>query len=325
MLMVVHHSMKRTRRATLILFGIACGACGAKQGPSTPSPSPAASTAPTVTAVTIAGSPSILRVGESAPLTATAIFADGSTREVPAVWSTSNPMVGQVTNDPATGRYNLLKGLGAGEAEIAATWVVVGTAHIVVQDAASLQEISGVVHEAGARANLTLPDVRVEISGGAHTGRFVLTDEHGRFDFPDIFDAPLDLWAFRRGYENTRFRVAVLPRDKIADIRIPPTSPTVGQVFDGTLSPDCIRGDTTRSLRFTPHSDGVLVVSEKSINAFESAVIVYRGSTGLNRCCVDGGYAVDLIGGVEHDLRVQGGYCVAPNTGSFHVVFTRPE
>src|SRR6266536_2922367 len=114
-----------------------------------------------------------------------------------------------------------------------------------------------------------LPGVRVQISGGSHDGMFVVTDRDGRFDFPDIFDADIDLWASRPGYQNTRFRVALLPRDKVADIGLLPTSRIVEQVFDGTLFPDCVGHDATRSLQFTPRGDGVLFVSSWSVSAFE--------------------------------------------------------
>jgi hypothetical protein len=307
---------------SISLAAIVLGACGSQRTPSSPTPAPSSPpTAPTVTNVSIAGYPAFLRVGASARLTATASFSDGSTHDVLADWSTSNPYVAQV-NYPST-----LQTLHAGEADITATWTEASaTAHIVVLEPASFQEISGVVHEAGVRAGLALPDARVEISGGPHNGLFVMTDIRGRFDFPDVFDSGIDLWVSRRGYQNTRFRVALLPRDKVADIAMPPTARIVQQIFDGTLVPDCVEHDASRSLRFTPRNDGVLFVSEQRILAFEPGLVIYRGSTRLDplgRGLVDG-MAVDLVGGVEHELSV-GGYCGPSDPGSFHVVFTRPE
>src|SRR5439155_7210265 len=124
----------------------------------------------------------------------------------------------------------------------------------------------------------------------------------------------------RRGYQDTRFRVALLPRDKVADIAMPPTSRIVQQIFHGTLSPDCVGHDATRSLRFTPHNDGMLFVSEQRIVAFESGLVIYRGSTRLSGLGIDvDGMGVDLTGGVEHELTV-GAYCGPTDSGSFHVV-----
>jgi hypothetical protein len=317
---------RRLLGASITLAAIALGGCGSQRAPSSPtSSSPSAPTTLTVTNFGITGFPPFLRIGGTATLTATATFSDGSSRDVPASWSTSNPRVAQVHIDPATGRYNLLTSLGLGEADITATQLPLSaTAHIVVRDPASLQEISGVVHEAGARASLTLPDVRVQISGGSHDGMVVVTDEDGRFDFPDIFDADIDLWASRPGYQTTRFRVALLPRDKVADIGMLPTSRIVEQVFHGTLFPDCVGRNAGRSLQFTPRGDGVLLVSAFSVSAFESGWNVFSGSTGLNRFGVDE-LAVYLVGGVKYELRVDGDYCGVGTSGSFHVVFTRPE
>jgi hypothetical protein len=284
-----------------------------------------------VTSVTIAGYPSVLQVRQSVPLTATATLSNGSSQDVTsaAAWAVSDPAVALVGGyDSTTGTSNLLTaGVSDGEANITATYrTVVGIARIVVRGPASLQEISGIVHEAGARANLPLPDVRIEISGGTYSGASVLTDERGRFAFADVYQSGIELSASRRGYENARFQVAVLPRDKVADIGMRPMSPIVQQVFDGTLSPECVSGDATRSQRFTVRGDGLLLVSEQRINAFESLINIYRGSTPLKKLSVDGALAAfDVTGGTDYELRVGGGYCAAPYTGNFHLAFTRPE
>lgn len=100
---------------------------------------------------------------------------------------------------------------------------------------------------------------------------------------------------------------------------MPPTARIVQQIFDGTLSPDCVGHDATRSLRFTPRNDGVLLFSAKHVVAFEHRINIFRGSTGLPplvRFVGGDDLAVDLISGVEHELIVSA-YCGPYDPGSF--------
>jgi hypothetical protein len=305
------------------LAALGLAACGNGTTPSAPAPPPSVSPR-TVTNLNISGYPPLLRVGGSAVLTATATFSDGSSREVPAVWSTSSPGVAYITADPATGRWNLLHGVAAGDVDVSATWTPASTSvRIAVREPGSLPEISGVVHEAGARASLILPDARVEISGGPHDGMSVVTDERGRFDFPDVSDAGVDLISSRRGYQSTRFRVVRIPPGGF-DIAMPAVSRIVERIFSGTLAPDCIGTDAKRSQRLAPGHDGVLLISDARVSAFESSVLMYRDSTGLVSHAVEGGRAFDVDAGAEYELRV-GAYCGPADTGSFQVRFTMPE
>jgi hypothetical protein len=122
---------------------MAIAGCGSPGGSLSPTPGAILIPgSPTVTSLTVSGQPAFLRVGGSAALTVTARFSDGSSREVTAVWSTSNSAVAFVGTNPATGQINLLQGVAAGEADITATWTPASaTTRIVVRDPSTLQEL----------------------------------------------------------------------------------------------------------------------------------------------------------------------------------------
>jgi Bacterial Ig-like domain (group 2) len=77
---------------------VANGACGESKTPTAPTPPPPAAP-PAVTALTITGSVSFTRVGETSQMTATARFTDSTTKDVTneARWESSNQAVTTVS------------------------------------------------------------------------------------------------------------------------------------------------------------------------------------------------------------------------------------
>src|SRR5689334_14866993 len=115
--------LSSTTAFAIASLAFACG--GHNSSPSTPSPQPP--TPPTVTAVTVAGTAP--PVGSTAQFSATATLSNNTTQSVTslAAWQSSNASVVTVNS------VGLVTGVGAGEADITATYLsVAGRSHVVL-------------------------------------------------------------------------------------------------------------------------------------------------------------------------------------------------
>lgn len=93
-------------------FGIACG--GGNGNPTAPSASTPA--APTVRSLSLSNSSLALVAGNSATVSATAIYSDGSSRLVTPTWSSSNSSIASVDQS------GVVRGIGAGVVTITAAF-----------------------------------------------------------------------------------------------------------------------------------------------------------------------------------------------------------
>jgi len=208
---------------------VACSGPGSST-PGSPTPSPGVSSA--VTGVIVTGP---TPTGATVQLTATAHFADGSTRDVTAIssWATSNDAV--ITVSPT----GLATVVGAGSAEVRATYQnVVG--RLAMQFAPGFA-LSGHVQEVGPSAP-SLSDVRLAIVGGPGAGTAVSTDASGAFRFASI-SGVVDIEATKPGFLPWRLGNLKVDHNMTIDLTMYPTPPTnaAGQTatarcHDGTWS-----------------------------------------------------------------------------------------
>lgn len=173
-------------------------------------------------------------------------------------------------------------------------------------------------------------DVRVEIVDGPYAGKATTTTDYdGVFQFFGIEQAGFDLWASKRGYDTTRYRIAELPRDRTPDIALPGRFNAATQRVEGTFAPECYEKPVavlTRSIFFTPGRDGVLTMDWR-VNTEEVAVNLWIGSTGIvpDRSFLPSQYSV--AGGTRYELKVIVDTCraVPPMDGSYWVDLSWPR
>jgi len=190
-------------------------------------------------------------------LTATAAFSDGTRQDVTirATWTSSNLSVATIA---PTG---VISGIGPGDVEIRVAYQGVADQRSIVVQRAPVPPpsyvIRGIVHESAPTAHVLLPDVRIEVIGGALGGQVFVADHEAHFQLPAVTSAGFALKFKARGYDDAQFDVVQLPRDQTIDIGLVPRLVTVRQVFAGDLGPAC-RAKAQEQVSFPVHNSGNL-------------------------------------------------------------------
>jgi hypothetical protein len=180
------------RRLMLAIAAMAfASACGSNS-PTTLSPTPSSAT---LTGLTVTAASQNATVFQ---LIATARFSDSTTKDVTSVaqWASSNPALATVA---PTGMVTVL---GTGGVDLTATYqTVTGSLHLaVVFTPRPTVTLSGVVREV-APTEHPVAGVRVDIVAGPDTGKFVLSDPRGNYQFTGLSQGNISLTATMSGYQ----------------------------------------------------------------------------------------------------------------------------
>jgi hypothetical protein len=249
-----------------ILIVLLCAACGSSSPPSGPS------NPPTVTAVSVSGVAASPTVGDTAQLSATAAFSDGSSQSVTsqATWETNNASVATVS---AAG---LATFLAAGNAELKATYRgMSGTARVAVTPKTAPRfQITGTINEKGTTKPVNA--VNVAIIDGPDAGRSTVTDNAGVYTVTNVTTGSFNLRATRNGYESLTIPVA-LNSDMRLDFALAlmlDVSP-----FLGTYNAALTIAQQSCEFPFTVGPNGTINLDARSDGSNLTVTIVERGTT----------------------------------------------
>jgi hypothetical protein len=215
--------MKRVTCSGIAAVALAMAvACTGNKNTSPSAPTPVTPTV-TVSSITVTNTSSSSS-GATFQLNAAARMSDGTMRDVTtsAVWETSNAALATVS---PTG---VLTVVGSGEVEVRATYQsTMGSLKILVSRPPSATKfaLSGVVHEVAPAAKL-VANVRVQITSGADTGTFVVTDSSGQFRFTNVSAGVISMDATKDGYELWRVTNLDMDQDRLLDVTLYPNPPT---------------------------------------------------------------------------------------------------
>ncbi len=203
-----------------------CGDSATSSGPSGPS-------SPTVTSVTVTGTLTLVSVGTTSQMTATAHFAKGTASNVTtqATWASSDSTIAVVS---PTG---LVTSAGVGTATITATYQNVAGATKVTVTRPPSYTITGVVTESVPTTYNMLGNVRIEFTDATNQGRWATTDGSGRYQMTGVQAGTYNLKATLAGYVDSTRQVTV-NADAAADFALTPTYKSIWFSRTGTLAID---------------------------------------------------------------------------------------
>jgi|SRR5262245_41744815 len=216
--------MKRVCLATAALAITTLIGCSGKSvdNPVAPSPSLPAAPGPAVTALTITNQ---LVSDTTMQLTATARFADGTTRNVTtsSTWVSSNAAIATIS---AAGMLTIVSN---GEVDVRADFQ--GTAaslHLVLSrppDPRNHFALSGMVREV-LPGTQVLGNARIAITTGPDAGMAVTSDASGQFRFASVSATRVSLEATRDGFQLWRMTNLMIDKDTRIEVVMFPTPPT---------------------------------------------------------------------------------------------------
>jgi Carboxypeptidase regulatory-like domain len=210
-------------------------ACGGASAPTAPSATAATGATGVTTASSLAlsgatMSPSVVQV------TATAVLADGTTRDVTAAstWTTSNASVAVVSPS------GLVTVVGSGDVDIRAAYQnLAGSLRLALSQKFT---ITGVVTD-GPPTKRPLANARLVITSGPDSGAAVLSDAHGAFRFNTVTAGVVSMDATEDGYLLWRVTGLTMDRDREINLDLYPAPPLSGsgtaataRCTDGTWS-----------------------------------------------------------------------------------------
>ena len=231
--------------ALLMLTAAVCGcdrnAPTAPRTPVSPSPPPPAPPpAPVPSGLEIAGPASVLP-GQTAQFTATARFADGSTRDVTkeAVWRVE-PFCCPVPPTPVlTVSFDgVVAGLNPGEAFVSTSFGPGRSSKqgLVLHDGTFRHH--GFVDDAG----VPVPDARVTVTEGSATGLATTTDVNGQYRLHGV-SGPTDVEVTKPGYLEQRQELTVTRNHQTLTFHLKLSAPRedVGGTYTLTVTaaPEC--------------------------------------------------------------------------------------
>ena len=204
--------------AVLAVLTITCGDDRQPDGPSPlpqPSPNPGP-TAATITRLTISG-PNTVAPGESAQLTLTADYSDGTRQDqtTAAQWSPGN---GAAVRMDGPGHFT---GLANGESHVSATLAGRSAGRELVVVPTGTFRVTGFVGEPVGGTPVSFAQVRVR--DGSGTGQSTETDFNGRFVIYGV-KPDTDFVVSRTGYLETTKRVTI-DRHAHVSIQMPLVGP----------------------------------------------------------------------------------------------------
>ncbi len=307
-----------------IAAALLCSACS---GGSQPTPPP-----PTVTGVSVTGAASSPAPGDTAQLSATASFSDGTTQAVTsqAAWATTNASVATVSSS------GLATFLSAGEADLKATYRgTTGTSHVTVSPKGPPRfQLSGIIMESGTTHLLT--GVTVTVADGPDAGRSTLSDSNGAYTLTNITAGSFTLRLTR-----TDFEPQTIPVSLTADATLNLTM-TLGvnvSGFFGTYNTTLTVAQQSCDFPFTVGPTGTINLNGQSNGTGLTVTIVERGTTRTYAGTLRGdgsfngtgggliaGIAAITPGRVNHEYRgdVSGTVAGRSITATENVLFTIP-
>ncbi len=246
-----------------IAAGLLCSACS---GGSQPTP------VPTVTGVSVTGAASSPAPGDTAQLSATASFSDGTTQTVTsqAAWATTNASVATVSSS------GLATFLSAGDADLKATYRgTTGTSHVTVRPTGPPRfQLSGIIMESGTTHLLT--GVTVTVADGPDAGRSTLSDANGAYTLTGLTAGPFTLRLTR-----TDFEAQTVPVSLTADATLNLTMNLIANVsgFFGTYNTNLTILQQSCDFPFTVGPTGTINLNGQSNGTALTVTIVERGTT----------------------------------------------
>ena len=251
-----------------VLIVLLCAACTHPSSTSPPGPTPT----PTVTGVSVAGVPAPATAGDTAQLTATAAFSDGSSQPVTsqAAWETSNAAVATVS--PA----GLATFLATGDAELKATFRgASGTTRVTVSTRTAPRfQLTGTINEKGTTRPVT--NATVAVVDGPDAGRTTVTDGSGVYTLTSVTSGSFNLRATRNGYETQTIPVT-LAADMRLDFALTLTPDVSG--FFGTYNTTLGIAQQSCEFTFTVGPTGTFKLEGQSNGSNLTVTIVERGTT----------------------------------------------
>jgi hypothetical protein len=249
---------------SLLVFA-GCG--GGSSPPPAPTPTP-----PTVTGVSVTGAAGAPTVGDTAQLTATAAFSDGSSQSVTsqAAWESSNPAVATVS---ASG---LATFLAAGDSDLKATFRgTTGTSRVTVATKAPPRfQLSGRITESGTTKLVT--GATVTIVDGPDAGRSAVTDAGGMYMLTAITTGSFSLRATRSDFETQTVPVS-LTKDSSVDFALKLVTNVSG--FFGTYNTTLSIAQQSCEFPFTVGPSGTVNLNGRTDGSGLTVTIVERGTT----------------------------------------------
>jgi hypothetical protein len=184
--------------------------CGAQSAPSPAAPTPVG-----VGRVTIAGAPASFSVGETAQLTATAVFWDAHTQDVTtiATWSTT-------TLACLVSRTGRVTAMAEGECQVQAAYEGMGGSADLKVGPSKTFRISGVIRERWAPREPPLSGAVVTLTSGPQAGRSTTTGTTGEYRFDGVPIGTLTLRVEAAGFETGAAEVA--PDSPAVDVLLVP-------------------------------------------------------------------------------------------------------
>lgn len=281
--------------AVAVVTCVLSAACG---GGSTTSPGPPPP--PTVTSVAVTGAAAAPGVGDTAQLSATAAFSDGTSQVVTlqATWQTSNATVATVSPS------GLATFLAAGEAELRATFrSTIGTARVVVTARSPTRfQLNGTITERGGPKPVA--GATVTVVDGPDAGRSAVTDASGVYSLANISMGSFNLRAARTDYETQTIPVS-LTADSRVDFALnllpppppPPPPPVDVSGFFGTYTVSLSVAQQSCEFPFTVGPTGTMNLNGRSDGSDLVVTIVERGTTRTYRGALRPDGTFDGIGG----------------------------
>lgn len=236
--------------AILLFITTACGDSGTTNG------GPAGPSSPTVTSVTVTGTLTLVNIGQTSQLSATAHFAKGTTQNVTtqATWSSSDSTIATVSPG------GLVTSVAVGTATITATYQsVAGTTRVTVTRPAAYV-LSGAVAESVPTTSTMLSGARVEFLDGVNQGRFATTDSSGHYQITQVPAGTFNLRATMAGYVEATRQVTV-NADTTVDFGLAPTPAILSRSWFGQISGTdtaCYQAYPCRVFDIAVHNTGSL-------------------------------------------------------------------
>jgi hypothetical protein len=253
-----------------VLIAVALtAACGGS--PPSPSTTTTTSSSPSVTSVAVSGGGQA-QPGQSAQLTATATFSDGSTQNVTqqATWDTTNAAVATVSSS------GLVNFIAAGDVEIRATYrSVTGSTRLTVSAAPRPRyRLSGVLtDQINGRG---VDQARVEVVSGLNAGRSVTTPADGSYAFSDLIEDSFTV-RFTSPFYEPADRSVTLNADTRVDVVMKPATDVTA--FYGTYNVNLAVNQQNCEFPVIPGNTGQLTLAGNKDGTSFTATIVERGTT----------------------------------------------
>ena len=207
--------------------------CGGQSASMTSGPSP------TVTVSSVAVSGTTPAVGQTVQFSAIATLSNATTQNVTtqATWSSSDASIA------TAGSSGMVTGVGAGEADITATYQgVAGKSHVTIaRPQPQTFTLMGVITDGSTRGGIE--GARLEVLSGLNAGKIASTDGTGTYTMRDLVADSFRMRASADGYDSGEQGITI-PANPRADFTLQRTPPRYAGVWKGSYTfTNCTNND----------------------------------------------------------------------------------